>query len=191
MSLYFCIYIWELCFQDLEKLLQARSTVELLRGCSHMKTLASSQQTLNNSNGLFIISNWSTLQTTVIVDTPPQCSSPVFHSWRQLYIHREGFWPPLFSSSEEEVDRAEGEVIPPPLHTVAFKVMGTTKIAGAQGVLEARDVPLQIIPEPQNPVDKMQSHLNVGLIVSSLSLDRSHRWTAFYNAQQPCYGCDF
>jgi len=73
------------------------------------------------------------------------------------------------------VDRAEGEVIPPPLHTVAFKVMGTTKIAGAQGVLEARDVPLQIIPEPQNPVDKMQSHLNVGLIVSSLSLDRSHR----------------
>lgn len=59
------------------------------------------------------------------------------------------------------MDRAEGEVIPPPLHTVAFKVMGTTKIAGAQGVLEARDrlhqnedVPLQIIPEPQNPVDK-------------------------------------
>jgi len=126
-----------------------------------MKMLASSQQTLNNSNGVFIISNWSTLQTTVIVDTPPQCSSPVFHSWRQLYIHREGFSPPLFSSSEEEVDRAEGEVIPPPLHTVAFKVMGTTKIAGAQGVLEARDrlhqnedVPLQIIPEPQNPVDK-------------------------------------
>ena len=127
-----------------------------------MKTLASSQQTLNNSNGVFIISNWSTLQTTVIVDTPPQCSSPVFHSWRQLYIHREGFSPPLFSSSEEEVDRAEGEVIPPPLHTVAFKVMGTTKIAGAQEVLEEardrlhqnEDVPVQIIPEPENPVDK-------------------------------------
>jgi len=100
----------------------------------------------------------------------------------QLEATREGFSPPLFSSSEEEVDRAEGEAIPPPLHTVAFKVMGTTKIAGAQRVLEARDrlhqnedVPLQIIPEPQNPVDKMQSHLNVGLIVSSLSLDRSHR----------------
>ena len=77
-------------------------------------------------------------------------------------IHREGFSPPLFSSSKDEVqeeaDRAER---PPPLHTVAFKVMGTTKIAGAQGVLEARDrlhqnedVPVQIIPEPENPVDK-------------------------------------
>ena len=40
-----------------------------------------------------------------------------------------------------------------PLKYHAFKVMGTTKIAGAQGVLEARDrlhqnedVPLQIIP---------------------------------------------
>ena len=61
-------------------------------------------------------------------------------------IYREGFSPPLFSSSEdevqEEVDRAESEVTPPPLHTVAFKVMymGTTKIAGAQEVLEeARD----------------------------------------------------
>jgi len=39
--------------------------------------------------------------------------------------------------------------------------MGTTKIAGAQGVLEARDrlhqnedEPLRIIPEPENPVDK-------------------------------------
>jgi len=39
--------------------------------------------------------------------------------------------------------------------------MGTTKITGAQGVLEARDrlhqnedVPLQIIPEPENSVDK-------------------------------------
>jgi len=78
-----------------------------------------------------------------------------------IIIHREGFLPTLFSSSEEEVDRAVGEAIPPPLHTIAFKVMGTTKIAGAQGVLEARDrlhqnedVPLQIIPEPENPEDK-------------------------------------
>ena len=81
-------------------------------------------------------------------------------------IHREGFSPPLFSSSKDEVqeeaDRAESEVTPPPLHTVAFKVMGTTTIAGAQEVLEeardrlhqSEDVPVQIIPEPENPVDK-------------------------------------
>ena len=130
-----------------------------------MKTLASSQQTLSNpANGVFIISNWSTHQTTVISDTPPQCSSPVLPQLEGT-IHCKVFSPPLFSSSKDEVqeeaDRAESEVTPPPLHTVAFKVMGTTKIAGAQGVLEARDrlhqnedVPLQIIPEPQNPVDK-------------------------------------
>ena len=131
-----------------------------------MKTLASSQQTLNNpANGVFIISNWSTHQTTVTVDTPPQRSSPVL-SQLEATIHSEGFSPLLFSSSEdedqEEVDRAESEVIPPPLHTVAFKVMGTTTIAGAQEVLEEardrlhqnEDVPVQIIPEPENPVDK-------------------------------------
>ena len=100
-------------------------------------------------------------------------------------IYREGFSPPLFSSSEdevqEEVDRAESEVTPPPLHTVAFNVMGTTKIVGAQEVLEEardmyrlhqnEDVPVQIIPEPENPVDKNALHLNVGLKVSGLSLD--------------------
>ena len=73
----------------------------------------------------------------VIADTPPQCSSPVL-SQLEATIRREGFSPPLLSSSEdevqEEVDRAESEVIPPPLHTVAFKVMGATKIAGAQEV---------------------------------------------------------
>jgi len=109
-----------------------------------MKTLASSQQTLNNpANRVFIISIWSTHQTTVIADTPPQCSSPVL-SQLEATIHHEVFSPPLFSSSEDEVqeeaDRPEVEVIPPPLHTVAFKVIGTTKIAGAQEVLEeARD----------------------------------------------------
>jgi len=35
-----------------------------------MKTLASSQQTLYNPNGVFIISNWSIIQTTVIVILP-------------------------------------------------------------------------------------------------------------------------
>ena len=99
--------------------------------------------------------------------TTLSCSSPAL-SQLEVTTHREGFSPPLFSSSEDEVqeelDRAESEVIPPPLHTVAFKVMGTTKIAGAQEVLEEfeardrlhqnEDVPVQIIPEPENPVDK-------------------------------------
>ena len=93
-------------------------------------------------------------------------------------IYCEGFSPPLFSSSEdevqEEVDRAESEVTPPPLHTIAFKVMGTTKIAEAQEILEARDRLHQNEDVPVNPKiqsTKMQSHLNVGLIVSGLSLD--------------------
>ena len=78
-------------------------------------------------------------------------------------MHPEGFSPPLFSSSEdefnEETDGAESQSIPPTLDTVA---MGTTKIAGAQEVLqEARDrlrnneeVPVRMVPEPDNPVDK-------------------------------------
>ena len=94
-------------------------------------------------------------------------------------IYREGFSPPLFSSSEdevqEEVDRAESEVTPPPLHTIAFKVMGTKKIAEAQEVLEeARDRLHQNEDVPVNlkiQSTKMQSHLNVELIVSGLSLD--------------------
>jgi len=146
-----------------------------------MKTLASSQQTLSNpANGVFIISNWSTHQTTVISDTPPQCSSPVLPQLEGT-IHCKVFSPPLFSSSKDEVqeeaDGAESEVTPPPLHTVAFKVMGTTKIAGAQEVLEeARDrlhqnenVPVQIILEPKNPVDK--AFKCIRLIESGLCLD--------------------
>ena len=94
-------------------------------------------------------------------------------------IYREGFSPPLFSSSEdevqEEVDRAESEVTPPPLHAIAFKVMGTKKIAEAQEVLEeARDRLHQNEDVPVNlkiQSTKMQSHLNVELIVSGLSLD--------------------
>ena len=53
--------------------------------------------------------------------------------------------------------------------------MGTTKIAEAQEVLEeARDRLHQTEDVPVNPKiqsTKMQSHLNVGLIVSGLSLD--------------------
>ena len=116
--------------------------------------------------------------------TTLSCSSPAL-SQLEVTTHREGFSPPLFSSSEDEVqeelDRAESEVIPPPLHTVAFKVMGTTKIAGAQEVLEEfeardrlhqnEDVPVQIIPEPENPVDKNAIAFKCRMIVSGLSLD--------------------
>ena len=101
------------------------------------------------------------------------------------------------------MERAESEVTPPPLHTVAFKVMGTTKITGAQGVLEARDrlhqnedVPLQIIPEPENSVDKNATAFKCRIDSKWFKFgyavpEVTNKLTAFYNAQPPCYGYDF
>ena len=110
-------------------------------------------------------------------------------------MHPEGFSPPLFSSSEdefnEEADGAESQSIPPTLHTAV--AMGTTKIAGAQKVLqEARlrnneEVPVRMVPDPDNPVDKnaiaFKCWLKFGYAVTEVSDDLR---STMHNKLVPC-----
>lgn len=107
-------------------------------------------------DGIFIISDWSVHETTVTEETPQDEQTE--SSEEQSHPNS----PLLFSSPEPEFADVTVVAVPMVQHTVAFKVMGTLKMPGVQGLLQrARDtlqsgiiVPVRIMPEPSNPIDK-------------------------------------
>ena len=106
-------------------------------------------EALNNPvDGIFIISKWSFEKVTneeaeaiESVKDSDECEQSLS----------------LFSSPDSEPDELLAQQ-----HTIAFKVMGTTKLSGVQHILQkARDflvngtvVPVRVLPEPTNPIDK-------------------------------------
>lgn len=117
--------------------------------------------------GIFIIHDWdpeearessSEDEVTTVPETPPTQGSDSSEEENQSNTHPPERQQHGDVSAEEELSTAARL----PQHTIAFKVMGVTKLEGVQNLLlkmrelhdEGANLSIILSPEPDNPVDR-------------------------------------